>query len=60
MKLEQELKEVKLDLRIEKREVEKKTSLLSFIRERELKNKEKITELEARIADLDTNLQTIK
>jgi hypothetical protein len=60
MKLEQELKEVKLDLRIEKREVEKKTSLLSFIRERELKNKEKITELEARIADLDTNLHTIK
>jgi hypothetical protein len=60
MKLEQELKEVKLDLRIEKREVEKKTSLLSFIRERELKNKEKITELEARIVDLDTSLHTVK
>ena len=60
LKLEQELKEVKLDLRIEKREVEKKASLLTFIRERETKNKDKITELEAKVADLETSLDSLK
>merc|ERR1712013_264584 len=43
-KLLKELKEVKLDLRIEKRELEKKASLVTYIREKEAKNKEKIEE----------------
>ena len=54
------MKEVKLDLRIEKREVEKKASLLTFIREREAKNKERITELETNIGELETNLESLK
>jgi predicted nuclease with TOPRIM domain len=60
LRLEQELKEARLDLRIEKREVEKKASLLTFIREREAKNKERIGELEAKMADLETSLETLK
>ena len=42
--LQSELKNVKLDLRIEKREVEKKSSLLTYVREKESKNREKIEE----------------
>merc|ERR1719319_1142693 len=45
-KLAEELKEVKLDLRIEKRELEKKSGLVTYIREREGKNKEKIEEMD--------------
>merc|ERR1711997_162944 len=44
--LQSELKNVKLDLRIEKREVEKKSSLLTFVREKEMKNREKIEEFD--------------
>merc|ERR1719347_976123 len=44
--LKSEIKELKLGLRLEKREVEKKSSLLTFVREKEAKNKEKIQELE--------------
>jgi hypothetical protein len=51
---------VRLDLRIEKREVEKKASLLTFIREREAKNKERIGELEAKMADLEASLESLK
>jgi hypothetical protein len=60
LRLEQELKEARLDLRIEKREVEKKASLLTFIREREAKNKERIGELEAKMADLEASLESLK
>jgi hypothetical protein len=60
LRLEQELKEMRLDLRIEKREVEKKASLLTFIREREAKNKERISELEAKLADLEASLESVK
>jgi hypothetical protein len=59
-RLEQELKEVKLDLRIEKREVEKKASLLTFIREREAKNKDKMAELEAKIGELEATIDTLR
>ena len=65
-KLTAELKEVKLDLRIEKRELEKKSNLVTFIREREHKNKEKLeafekekTEFEKEISDLKSNVKSL-
>ena len=65
-KLTAELKEVKLDLRIEKRELEKKSSLVTFIREREHKNKEKLeafekekTEFEKEISELKNDVKSL-
>merc|ERR1712098_744193 len=59
-KLAHELKEVKLDLRIEKRELEKKTTLVTYIRERENKNKEKIEELEKEIVTLKSTVESLE
>ena len=59
-KLVQELKEVKLDLRIEKRELEKKSNLCTFIREREQKNKEKLEELEKEKAKYEKEVAEMK
>merc|ERR1719450_366104 len=50
--LQSELKNVKLDLRIEKREVEKKSNLLTYVREKEAKNREKIEEFDKEKAKL--------
>merc|ERR1711942_412961 len=59
-KLLKELKEVKLDLRIEKRELEKKGSLVTYIREKEAKNKEKIEELEKEKSVLEKEVNDLK
>lgn len=59
-KVLQELKEVKLDLRIEKRELEKKNSLVTYIREKELKNKEKLEELEKEKSTSEKEIQELK
>ena len=58
--LQSELKNVKLDLRIEKREVEKKSSLLTYVREKELKNREKIEEFDKEKSKLETEIQKLK
>jgi len=60
LKVQQELKEVKLDLRIEKRELEKKSSLVTYIREKESKNKDKIEELEKEKSTLEKDIQELK
>merc|ERR1712029_619791 len=54
--LANELKEVKLDLRLEKREVEKKSSLLTYVREKSSKNREKIQEIEKEKSELETEV----
>lgn len=59
-KVQQELKEVKLDLRIEKRELDKKSTLVTYIREKESKNKEKIEELEKDKSGLEKEIQEVK
>merc|ERR1719186_307058 len=59
-KVQQELKEVKLDLRIQMRELEKKSSLVTYIREKEIKNKEKIDELERAKCTLENEVQESK
>merc|ERR1712087_765466 len=58
--LQHDLKEVKLDLRLEKREVEKKSSLLTYVREKEAKNKEKIQEMEKEKSELETEVNNLK
>merc|ERR1712142_258359 len=58
--LVQELKEVKLDLRMEKREVEKKSSLVTYIREKEATSKGKIEELEKVSSTREKELQSLK
>jgi len=58
--LEKEVRELKLDLRIEKKEVEKKSNLLTFVREREHKTKDKLTEAEGKLTELETELNTLK
>ena len=57
--LQHDLKEVKLDLRLEKREVEKKSSLLTFVREKEAKNREKIQEMEKEKSDLESEVKKL-
>merc|ERR1712013_733292 len=59
-KLAAELKEVKLDLRIEKRELEKKSNLCPYIREREQKNKERLEELEKEKLDHEKEVTEMK
>merc|ERR1719317_625075 len=59
-KLAAELKEVKLDLRIEKRELEKKSNLCTYIREREQKNKERLEELEKEKLDHEKEVTEMK
>ena len=59
-KLAAELKEVKLDLRIEKRELEKKSNLCTYIREREQKNKERLEELEKEKLDHEKEVAEMK
>merc|ERR1712096_179674 len=59
-KVQQELKEVKLDLRIQMRELEKKSSLVTCIREKEIKHKEKIDELERDKCTLENEVQESK
>ena len=58
--LQSELKNVKLDLRIEKREVEKKSSLLTYVREKETKNREKIEEFDKEKSKLEAEIQKLK
>ena len=57
--LQHDLKEVKLDLRLEKREVEKKSSLLTFVREKEAKNREKIQEMEKEKTELESEVKKL-
>ena len=57
--LQHDLKEVKLDLRLEKREVEKKSSLLTFVREKEAKNREKIQEMEKEKSELESEVKKL-
>eukprot|EP00092_Neocalanus_flemingeri_P040694 GFUD01044305.1.p1 GENE.GFUD01044305.1~~GFUD01044305.1.p1 ORF type:complete len:1862 (+),score=644.25 GFUD01044305.1:78-5663(+) len=59
-KVQQELKEVKLDLRIEKRELDKKSSLVTYIREKETKNKENLEELEKEKSTLEKEIRELK
>merc|ERR1712096_462723 len=59
-KVQQELKEVKLDFRIQTRELEKKSSLVTYIREKEIKNKEKTDELERDKCTLENEMQDLK
>merc|ERR1712096_400437 len=59
-KLQNELKEVKLDLRTERNEVKKKSDILDFIRERESKNKDKIEKLEKEKATLESEIENSK
>merc|ERR1711892_256299 len=59
-KLLQELKEVKLDLRIEKRELEKKATLVTYIREKESKNKDKMEELEKEKSQQEKEISELK
>ena len=58
--LQSELKNVKLDLRIEKREVEKKSSLLTYVREKEQKNREKVEEFDKEKSKLEAEIQKLK
>ena len=58
--LQCELKNVKLEMRIEKREAEKKSSLLTFVREKEMKNREKIEEFDKEKSKLETEIQKLK
>ena len=58
--LQHDLKEVKLDLRLEKREVEKKSSLLTYVREKEAKNREKIEEMEKEKSELEAEMKSLK
>eukprot|EP00092_Neocalanus_flemingeri_P094165 GFUD01119719.1.p1 GENE.GFUD01119719.1~~GFUD01119719.1.p1 ORF type:complete len:483 (-),score=200.28 GFUD01119719.1:202-1554(-) len=59
-KVQQELKEVKLDLRIEKRELGKKSSLVTYISERQSKNKETLEELEKEKCTLEKEIRELK
>merc|ERR1712096_436640 len=54
-----EIKELKLDLKIEKREVEKKSDLLKYVREREHKTNDKVRELESKVGELEKNLEEL-